>query len=351
MYRSIIKPILFRFDPEAVHNAAVSFGEWAGHHAVMRALARALWDYPGRTLEKTVDGITYRTPFVLAAGFDYNGRLARILPTIGLGGEEVGSLTAKPCEGNPKPRLTRLPKSEAILVYKGLRNAGVDAYIRRYKNTPREDGFVVGVSIARTNSAAACGSMEDGIADYAYSLKRLVEEDVGEYYTINISCPNVFGGEAFTTPQALRALLKKLRTIPHKKPMYVKMPINVPWDTFQELLEIVDALGMHGVVIGNSNKEYASLAAQEEIPPAYRGGLSGKPCRALSTELIRKTRERFGKRFTIIGCGGVMSPEAALEKFKAGADLVQLVSGLIFEGPGLIRACAGAYAQVYEKRN
>lgn len=342
-YTLLLKPILFQLDPERAHNYMVALGEWFGHFALGRAFMRLLYNYRGPDISKIVDGITYTTPFLLSAGFDYNGRLTRILPSIGLGGEEVGSVTARPSEGNPTPRLVRLPRSKSILVNKGLRNDGVDAVIRRLKSQPRVDGYVIGISIARTNDAQAV-SVEDGIADYKYSLERLVAENVGDYYTVNISCPNAFGGETFTTPELLGALLSELKTVAHTKPMYVKMPINIPWHLFEELLSVVDESGFSGVVIGNLNKDYSALTVREEAPEKYRGGVSGKPCEQPSTELIKKTRERFGNRFTIIGCGGVFSPGTALEKFDAGADLVQLITGLIFEGPSLVKRSARAYA-------
>jgi len=336
LYKRLLKPILFLFDPEDVHNFFMDMGEWFGRHTSTRAAVGTAYGYHGRDISRTVDGIVYRTPFLLSAGFDYNARLSRVLPSIGLGGEEAGSITARPCEGNPKPRLTRLPRSQSILVSKGLRNQGVDAIIKRLKATPREPSFVLGISIARTNDTQSV-SLEAGIADYVYSYKRLNEEGVGDYYTINISCPNAFGGEAFTKPELLDSLLKAIKAIPSKKPLYVKMPINIPWEQFDSLLKVADARGVNGVVIGNLNKDYSSLDFREEAPAAYKGGLSGKPCRKLSTELIKKTREKYGKRFTIFGVGSVMSPEDATEKFAAGADLIQLITGLIYEGPGLVR--------------
>lgn len=342
-YKLLLKPILFQLDPERAHDLMVVVGEWLGRTAFGRAVVRLVYGYQGRDISKTVDGITYTTPFLLCAGFDYNGRLTQILPSIGMGGEEVGSITTRASLGNPTPRLTRLIRSQSILVNKGLRNDGVDAIIKRLKSQPREKGYVVGVSIARTNDVQAA-SVEEGIADYKYSLERLVAENVGDFYTINISCPNAFGGETFTTPALLTTLLTELKTVKHTKPMYVKMPINLPWNIFEELLTIIDTLGFSGVVIGNLNKDYDSLTHRDEAPEKYFGGLSGKPCEQLSNELIRKTRERFGKRFTIMGCGGVLSPEGALEKLDAGADVVQMVTGLIFEGPSLVKRSCRAYA-------
>jgi dihydroorotate dehydrogenase len=336
IYKRILKPILFRFDPEDVHDLFISTGELLGRFAITRSLVRSIY---GRHSSSKI---------YLSAGFDYNGRLTRILPCIGFGGEEIGSVTARPCAGNPKPRLTRLPKSRSIIVNKGLKNEGVDAIIARLKATNRAQHFVLGISIARTNDQASAQSVQAGIDDYAYSFKRLNEESVGDYYTINISCPNAFGGETFAKPELLAQLLPPIMAIQNslvaerRKPIYVKMPINMPWDQFARLLDIIDKNGLHGIIIGNLNKDYGHLDVRSEAPRDYAGGLSGKPCQKPSTELIHKTRLAYGNRFTIFGVGGIMSPETALEKIAAGADTIQLITGMIYEGPGLIGKIARA---------
>jgi dihydroorotate dehydrogenase subfamily 2 len=343
MYKYILKPIFFKFDPEKVHDFMVFMGEKLGRFGLGKWIIGLMYGYGGRDVSRIVDGIKYRTPFILSAGFDYNARLMNILPSIGLGGEEIGSITARPCAGNPKPRLTRLPKSKSILVNKGLKNDGVDVVIERikkYKTETRQKemqaDFVLGISIARTNDDKSV-SIEAGIEDYCYSFRRLNEENIGDYYTINISCPNAFGGESFSDPVLLERLLVALKNIPCTKPIYVKMPINLPWEKFAQLLNIIDKHGLNGVVIGNLNKNNEDLDERSEAPLQYCGGLSGKVCRELSTELIRKTRNAYGKRFTIIGCGGVMSVRDAQEKIDAGAHIIHLITGIIYEGPGLMK--------------
>jgi dihydroorotate dehydrogenase len=343
LYKRVLKPILFKFDPELVHDVFVSAGELMGRFSLTRGLIGIPYRYNGPDISRNVDGIRHHTPISLAAGFDYNGRLTRILPSVGFGGDEIGSVTARPCDGNQPPRLRRCIKSGALVVSKGLRNDGVDAFIRKMQQTPREPGFVLGVSIARTNDDLAVG-LEEGIEDYATSLRKLVEANVGDFYTINISCPNVHGGESFAEPGALRHLLERLMAIEHDKPVYAKMPINLPWPEFKEIADIVVEFGLDGVVIGNLNKHYDDLRYRDEAPAEYAGGLSGTPCRDLSTALIRQTREQYGDDLTIIGCGGIMTAEDAMEKFRAGADLLQLITGMIFEGPHLMKdigkACA-----------
>lgn len=345
LYKNALKPILFKFHPDLMHDLFVNVGEVMGKCAVTRKLFALIYGYRGADISKTVDGITYRTPVLLSAGFDSNGRLTRILPSLSFGGEEIGSTTAHSCEGNPRPHLTRLIRNKSLVVYKGLANSGVDALISRLKRTPRVPGFVLGISIARTNEQAAGTDAEAGIRDYAESFQKLAAANIGDYYTINISCPNSYTGETFIEPTLFARLMPRLQEIPHTQPVYIKMPINIPWEQFSALLAIADKTDVQGVIIGNLNKDYSHLNHPEDAPKEFRGGLSGAPTFKLSNELITKTREAYGKRFTIIGTGGIFSPDDAMAKFAAGADLVQMVSGMIFEGPGLMQKICERYSK------
>ncbi|HEY4478459.1 MAG TPA: hypothetical protein VI775_01310, partial [Candidatus Paceibacterota bacterium] len=254
-YKNLLKPILFRFNPEKVHDFFVMNGEFLGRYEFTREIISLIYGYKGNDISKTIDGVKYRTPVILSAGFDYNGQLTEILPSLGFGGEEIGSVTARSCEGNAKPRLTRLPRSRSILVNKGLRNDGVDTIIRRIKSKSRIPDFVIGISIARTNDEKSV-PIQAGIEDYMYSFRRLNEENIGDYYTINISCPNSFGGEAFTTSDLLDRLISSISTIPCNKPIYIKMPINLSWEDFRSLLDIIKKYKIiKGVIIGNLNKD------------------------------------------------------------------------------------------------
>lgn len=332
----------------------VFWGEVFGAFPPARWLVSLVWEYRGKDISKVVDGVRYERPVLLSAGFDTDGRLSRILPSIALGGEEVGSVTARPCEGNAKPRLTRLIRNKSLIVWKGLRNQGAQVIADRLKNkmdstsSPQEtqSRFVVGISVAQTNDENVRDA-ETGIDDYYQTFKIMNERGVGDYYTINISCPNTFGGETFSTPELLTRLLTKLGTVTCTKPRYIKMPINLEWSRFDELLKIIDKFGYEGVVIGNLNKKYEMLDYPEDAPKEWRGGLSGKPCLELSNDLIRRTRAEYGARFTIIGVGGIMSAEDAMTKFRAGADLVQLITGIIFEGPGVVKRICKAYAKEF----
>ncbi len=336
LYCYIFKPVLFLFDPEKVHDVFVVLGRVCGESRLGKILVSFLYGYRGKDISVVVDGIKYRNPVVLAAGFDYDGYLTKILSKVSFAGVEVGSVTARAYEGNTKPRLRRLKKSQSILVNKGLKNKGVDSIVSRLSKNKKEEGFVVGVSVAKTN-CKECVDTEGAIEDYIYSLRKLNDSEVGDYYTINISCPNAFGGESFTTPLLLRQLLGHVNNLGIKKPLYIKMPINLSWSEIQKLLDVVMEYGISGVIIGNLNKDYTKLSCRKEVPGSYQGGLSGLPCREISTDLIKKTRKYCGNNFTIIGCGGILSPQDALEKLHAGANLLQLVTGMIYTGPHLMK--------------
>ena len=208
LYKHALKPILFKCNPETIHDLFVIVGEFSGRFVTLRKLFSFLYNYRGTDISKTVDGITYRTPVLLSAGFDANGQLTRILPSLSFGGEEIGSTTAHPCEGNTRPRLTRLIRNKSLVVWKGLRNHGVDTLIAKLKRTPRAPHYVLGISIARTNEEASATDAEAGIRDYVESFKKLSVANIGDYYTINISCPNSYTGETFIEPELFEQLIR-----------------------------------------------------------------------------------------------------------------------------------------------
>lgn len=343
LYKHILKPILFKFNPEDVHHFFIKIGIFLGKFRITRFITQCIYGYHEKDISKTVDGLTYKTPVILSAGFDYNANVVNILPSLGFGGVEVGSVTARPCNGNSSPTLIRLPKTKALIVNKGLKNEGVEKIIKRLKSTPRKLNFVIGVSIAKTNDTQSSNTTE-AIKDYCYSFRRLNEENIGDYYTINISCPNTFGGETFTTPELLTQLLSEIKKISCVKPIYIKMPINLSWENTHSLLEVILKYKITGVIFGNLNKNYKDITSDEERPDSYKGGVSGKPCFHLSNELIKKTKDIYGEKLTIIGCGGIMSPVDALYKFELGSELIHIITGMIYEGPSLVKKICKTYA-------
>jgi len=331
-YRHVAKPIFFRRDPEIVHDAVSRMGTWLGRLSSARALTRALYRYEHPALEQTVLGISFKNPIGLTAGFDKNGELTRIMPSVGFGFEEVGSVTGEPCAGNPKPRLWRLPKTRGLVVNYGLKNDGADVIARRLRG--EHFAFPVGISIAKTNDPTTV-EIKAGIADYEKAFRAFT--DIGAYLAVNISCPNAYGGEPFTDPVRLEALLSRLDGISYTKPVFLKMPVDITVAELDALVAVVDRHRIHGFILSNlTKKRDRSTIVPQEIAHIPKGGVSGKPVQAPSDELIAHLYRTVGSRYVIIGSGGVFSAEDAYEKIRRGASLIQLATGMIFEGPQLI---------------
>ena len=332
IYTHVTKPVLFRLDPEDVHDAFTWLGEIAGATAIGRMGLSALYRYRNPMLEQTVLGIQFSNPIGLSAGFDKNAALMDVIPSVGFGFEEVGSVTGEPCGGNAKPRLWRLPKSRGIVVNYGLKNDGCEAVRRRLEGGKFE--IPIGVSVAKTNSPATV-EMEAGIADYAKAFRAL--QDVADYLTVNISCPNAYGGEPFANPERLDHLLARLDEIPTSKPVFIKLPVDISTDELDSLVAVMSRHRVHGVVISNlTKKRDRQEIDQAEIRGMGRGGISGKPTYEASNRRIAHLFRTTGRQFVIIGSGGVFSAEDAYEKIRLGASLVQLITGMVFEGPHLI---------------
>ena len=332
-YRHIFKPIFFIYDPEDVHDRMIKLGEWLSRYRLTRAITRIVFSYSHSSLEQKIWDIHFPNPIGLAAGFDKDARIYGILDSVGFGFGEIGTVTLHPYEGNSKPRLYRLPKSKGIVVYYGLKNIGARAIIdilkKQKKNIPQI------ISIGRTNCKATA-EREAGCSDYRDCLDMFHSEKVGDIYEINISCPNTFGGEPFTAPEDLDELLRALHTHQIQKPIVLKMPINLPWEAFQKLLDVAIAHNISAVNIGNLNKNRDDKMIKDEIPDHVHGAVSGKPTFNLSNELISRTYEYCGNKLKIIGTGGIFCAEDAYEKIKRGASFVELITGMIYEGPQLI---------------
>ncbi len=311
----------------------VDNGKLLGHFAIARALTKFFFNYQNPLLEQTVYGIKFANPVGLSAGFDKDAELINILPSVGFGFQSVGSITAKPYEGNPKPWLYRLKKTQSIVVNFGLKNVGVDEIIKRIRNSIKQ--YPLMISVAKTNSPTTTDTV-NGITDYVETLSKLEQNQIGDIYEINISCPNAFGGESFTTPELLEPLLARISSLKLSKPIFIKMPINLPFEDFKKLLDIILKYQMSGVIIGNLNKDRARPEIKDKIPEGLKGNLSGKPTFELSNNLISETYNYCGDKLKIIGVGGIFSAADAYEKIKRGASLVQLITGMIFEGPALI---------------
>jgi dihydroorotate dehydrogenase len=334
IYKAVIKPILFKFEPGAVHNHFLRVGSVLGRYGITRAVIRKLFSYKHPALAQTVEGLSFDNPVGLSAGFDKDAYLLNILPSVGFGFSQVGTVTLHPYKGNPKPHAYRLPKSKALVVYYGLKNEGVKKIIPRIKQA-RATSTKVSISIGKTNHDST-KTTEGGIKDYMGGLEKVIQSGVGDFYTLNISCPNTFGGEPFTTPDKLDKLLTQISVLKRTKPLFLKMPIHLPWEEFRPLLEIAVKHEVNGVIIANLGKDRSHSGILDPIPEHVKGSISGKPTWDASNELISQTYQAYGKKLVIIGVGGIFSAEDAYEKIQRGATLVQLITGMIFEGPQLI---------------
>jgi dihydroorotate dehydrogenase len=349
LYKKVLKPIFFMADPEDVHDRMTRVGSFLGHYSLTRAFTSNLFKYEHPSLEQDIAGIHFRNPIGLAAGFDKNAELTQILPSVGFGFEEVGSITGEPCLGNPKPRLWRLKESQSLMVYYGLKNDGCEAIASKLKSniSNLKSGFPLGISIAKTNSAETVDE-EKGIADYVKAYKTFVDAGIGDYFTINISCPNAFGGEPFTTPEKLDRLLAALRQVPNKKPVFIKMPAEMPFDILDGMLEVARKHKITGFISSNLAKNRNNPAIKDSFVPE-QGGMSGKVVQDFSDKQIEYIYKKCGKEFVIIGCGGVFNAEDAYRKIKLGASFIQMITGMIFEGPQVIKKINQGLADLLRK--
>ena len=335
LYQSVIRNIFFLTDPEWMHERAMFFGYWFGKVALVRKVFDLYFRYRHSFLEQKVANIDFANPIGLAAGYDYTAAFPQVLPTIGFGFETVGTITYRPCEGNEKPRLGRLKKSRSLLVNKGFRNPGSRAIVRRL--TGQNFSFPLGVSIGVTNSTSI-KTQKQAIEDIVSAFKMFEKSRVkNSYYELNISCPNLQTSVSFYPPKNLASLLIALTKLKLKKPVLIKMPIEKSDAEVKQMLDVITKYPITGVIFGNlqKNRKDKSLV-QEEVAKWRKGNFSGKPTQKRSDELVKLAYKYAGKKLVIIGCGGVFSAKDAYRKIKNGATLVQMITGMIFEGPQLI---------------
>jgi dihydroorotate dehydrogenase (fumarate) len=345
------KPLLFIVPPDKIHNSMIRFTAVMGHVSFMRWLVKII--FKGHRDERLVQkyhGVEFDSPVGLAAGFDKNGEVVPIIAVLGFGFGTVGSVTAKRCIGNPRPWFYRLPKTKSLVVNAGLSNHGSRIIIKRlgqYKPQTTAQ-FPVVLSVAKTNNQNVV-DIKDGIADYVTTIKRAKNEKSIKMIEINISCPNAFGGEPFTTPSRLNRLLSAIDTVGVTQPIYVKMPVDLSWDSFRALLDVIVNHQVVGVTIANLAKDRTKIELKDNLSSNIRGNLSGEPTWQLSNELIRQTYLNYGDRLTIIGLGGIFSAEDAYVKIRLGASLVEIITGMIFCGPQLAAEINDGLLQLLER--
>lgn len=333
MYKRIFKPLVFKLDPEKAHYLTFDLLKLGLGNGLFRSIGKSFYRFEHPALEKELFGLKFKNPVGLAAGLDKDAKVFNELAALGFGFIEVGTLTPKPQPGNDKPRLFRLPKDEAIINRMGFNNEGVDAAVQRLKN--RKTDAIIGGNIGKNKVTPN----EDAIKDYEYCFNALF--DVVDYFVVNVSSPNTPNLRDLQDKEPLTNLLNHLQKLNNakakRKPLLLKIAPDLTDSQLDDIIDIVATTKIDGIIATNTTIAREPLSYdKQKIEAIGVGGLSGKPLTKRSTEVIRYLKTKSGNAFPVIGVGGIHSAGDAIEKLKAGADLIQLYTGFIYEGPKLI---------------
>ncbi len=331
----LLKPLLFLLPPERAHYFTVGLLKFVLALPLVGAAFRRTHRVDDPWLEREAMGLRFPNPVGLAAGFDKDGKAFRAMAALGFGFVELGTVTPRPQAGNPQPRLFRLPPDEALINRMGFNNEGVDALVERLKG-PRPENLVIGGNIGKNKDTPN----ERAEEDYLYGFEHLFP--YVDYFVVNVSSPNTPNLRALQAKEPLTRLLtalqKKNRAKEAPKPILLKIAPDLNEGQLDDILDIVQTTGLDGIIATNTTISRDGLRENPaRLEAIGAGGLSGKPLRKRATEVIRYLTEKTGGKLFIIGVGGIASPADALEKLKAGATLVQIYSGLVYEGPALVR--------------
>lgn len=332
---SIFRKILFLFDAEKVHYFSTNALNFVLKLPLIKKVFKILFCFENKGLERNVFGLNFKNPIGLAAGFDKNATMFQDLEYLGFGFIEIGTVTPKPQSGNEKPRLFRLKKDEAILNRMGFNNDGLHAVKSRLKNR-KKNGLIIGGNIGKNKVT----SNEDAILDYKIAFEELF--DFVDYFVVNVSSPNTPNLRDLQEKEPLTKILAELQLLnlkmKNQKPILLKIAPDLSNEQLDDIIDIVRETKIAGVIATNTTINRAELKTNVQMVESLgAGGISGKPLTNRSTEVIRYLHEKSNAAFPIIGVGGIHSPEDAIEKLKAGASLIQLYTGFIYEGPSLIK--------------
>lgn len=314
-YRRLVRPYLFRGDPEEAHERALAFAGRFGRSRVGRDALETLFVVEDGRLRQTVFGIEFPNPVGLAAGFDKNAVGVNLWPSLGFGFVEVGSVTSRPQEGNPPPRLFRLSGEQALINRMGFNNDGADAIAVRVPPVPHR--VPVGVNVGKSRDVELTGAADD------YALVLAAFQGRADFFVINVSSPNTPGLRKLQDKSFLDDLLAKAK---QEVPVLVKVAPDLTFDQLDDVLELARKHGTAGIVATNTTIDHP-------MPP--EGGLSGVPLRGRATEFVRHIRRQTHGQLPVIGVGGIFNAADAYEKIRAGASLVEVWTGMIYEGPSI----------------
>jgi len=334
MYKLIIRPFLFLFDPEKIHYITFSLIRFLCKVPFMALIFRGLYKIEDKRLERKLFGITFKNPVGLAAGFDKNAVLFNELANFGFGFIEIGTVTPKGQEGNPKKRLFRLKEDNGIINRMGFNNDGLEIAIEQLKKNKGK--LIIGGNIGKNTQT----SSELYTRDYELCFKGL--HPYVDYFVLNVSCPNVGSHAKLNDKSYLIELILAIQKLNNQeiiqKPILLKIAPDLNNNQLDEIIELVAETKIDGVIASNTSTTRDRLKASNHLLKEIgNGGLSGQPIKELSTRVIKYLAQNSDKAFPIIGVGGIHSAEDALDKIEAGADLVQIYTGFIYEGPGLIK--------------
>ncbi len=331
MYKYFLRPILFQFDPEKVHHFTFSLVRFLCRIPGLSAIFRSVYAVKHPALKRELFGLTFENPVGLAAGFDKDAKLFNELANFGFGFIEIGTLTPKPQAGNPKQRLFRLKADQAIINRMGFNNGGVEEAVERLK---KNKDVMIGGNIGKNKVTPN----DEAVKDYILCFNALF--DHVDYFVVNVSSPNTPGLRELQDKEPLTKLLMTLKGENAKrskqKPILLKIAPDLTDEQLLDIITIVKDSAIDGVIATNTTIDRSGLNSPENLAKEM-GGLSGKPVTNRSTEVIRFLAQNSNKAFPIIGVGGIHSADDAIEKLEAGADLVQLYTGFIYEGPALIK--------------
>jgi len=334
MYKLFIRRFLFLFDPEKIHYFTFSLIRFLCKVPFFSAIFRAMYLIEDKRLERNLFGITFKNPVGLAAGFDKNAVLYNELANFGFGFIEIGTVTPKGQEGNPKKRLFRLKDDQGIINRMGFNNDGLETAIEQLKKNKGK--LIIGGNIGKNTQT----SPQNYTNDYEECFKGL--HPYVDYFVLNVSCPNVGSHEKLNDKEYLLELILAIQNLnllePTQKPILLKIAPDLNNNQLDEIIEIVAETKIDGIIASNTSTSRSGLkASKKQLQEIGNGGLSGLPIKEKSTRVIKYLKDTSNKAFPIIGVGGIHSAKDALEKIEAGADLVQIYTGFIYEGPGLIK--------------
>jgi dihydroorotate dehydrogenase len=338
MYQ-LIKPLLFKLDPERAHNLTLRLIKWAGIFPPTYGLLRRMFEVNDPKLEVEAFGLKFKNPIGLAAGYDKNGVAARGLSALGFGHIEVGTVTRSKQVGNPKPRVFRVPEAQGLINSMGFPNDGVGQVVNPSTSLRaglsarfNKSRYMIGINIGKSKETA----IERAAEDYCELLKRVYAQ--ADYVAVNVSSPNTMNLRQLQAREAIASLLKEIAAVrndlPKRMPLLVKIAPDLTEAEIDDVLEAIDQSGFDGVIATNTTIGREGLSGQYQN---LKGGLSGAPLRDRSTSIIRTIANRSEGKLPIIGVGGIIEPRDAIEKLAAGAKLIQIYTGLIYSGPSLVK--------------